>query len=173
MPKNKFQDVVFTAIMATIMVYGMIVYNVALNMGGVTGETFLPPCMNFLLWPRLLLFLSFSSLASWPQRWHLQLWSPRTDLSLLHIWYPSAFAASCARLWAWSQLCCSRMWKPLALGFRPGEWIFQWRFSISCSTAVLLSVSFLEQFFTRKSNKLTQFLTAQHSYYDCCAVFLF
>ena len=40
MPKNKFQDVVFTAIMATIMVYGMIVYNVALNMGGVTGETF-------------------------------------------------------------------------------------------------------------------------------------
>lgn len=37
MPKNKFQDVVFTAIMATIMVYGMIVYNVALNTGGVSG----------------------------------------------------------------------------------------------------------------------------------------
>lgn len=41
MPKNKFQDVVFTAIMATVMVYGMIVYNVALNMKTVTGETFL------------------------------------------------------------------------------------------------------------------------------------
>ena len=41
MPKNKFQDVVFTAIMATIMVYGMIVYNVALNTGGVSGTTFL------------------------------------------------------------------------------------------------------------------------------------
>lgn len=41
MPKNKFQDVIFTAIMATIMVYGMIVYNVALNMGGVRGETFI------------------------------------------------------------------------------------------------------------------------------------
>ena len=40
MPKNKFQDVVFTIIMATIMVYGMVVYNVALNTGGVTGETF-------------------------------------------------------------------------------------------------------------------------------------
>lgn len=39
--KNKFQDVVFTAIMATVMVYGMVVYNVALNMGKVTGETFL------------------------------------------------------------------------------------------------------------------------------------
>jgi hypothetical protein len=41
MPKNKFQDVIFTAIMAIIMVYGMIVYNVALNMGSVSGETFL------------------------------------------------------------------------------------------------------------------------------------
>lgn len=30
MPKNKFQDVVFTIIMATFMVYGMVVYNVAL-----------------------------------------------------------------------------------------------------------------------------------------------
>lgn len=31
MPKNKFQDAIFTIIMATVMVYGMIVYNVALN----------------------------------------------------------------------------------------------------------------------------------------------
>ena len=41
MPKNKFQDVVFTIIMATVMVYGMVVYNVALNTGGVTGQSFL------------------------------------------------------------------------------------------------------------------------------------
>lgn len=40
MPRNKFEDVIFTAIMATIMVYGMVVYNVALNTGGVTGATF-------------------------------------------------------------------------------------------------------------------------------------
>ena len=30
MPKNKVQDAVFTAIMAIIMVYGMIVYNLSL-----------------------------------------------------------------------------------------------------------------------------------------------
>lgn len=41
MPKNKFQDVIFTLIMATVMVYGMIVYNVAVNMKGVTNQTFL------------------------------------------------------------------------------------------------------------------------------------
>ena len=41
MPQTKFQNVVFTIIMAIIMVYGMIVYNVALNTGGVTDQTFL------------------------------------------------------------------------------------------------------------------------------------
>ena len=41
MPKTKFQEVIFTAIMATIMVYGMIVYNVVLGMGSVSGQTFL------------------------------------------------------------------------------------------------------------------------------------
>ena len=40
MPQTKFQNVVFTIIMAIIMVYGMIVYNVALNTGGVTNATF-------------------------------------------------------------------------------------------------------------------------------------
>ena len=41
MPKNKFQEVIFTLIMASVMVYGMVVYNVALNMGGVRESTFL------------------------------------------------------------------------------------------------------------------------------------
>lgn len=41
MPKTKFQSVIFTIIMASVMVYGMIVYNVALNTGGVSANTFL------------------------------------------------------------------------------------------------------------------------------------
>jgi hypothetical protein len=41
MPKNKIEDAVFTFIMALIMVYGMVVYNVALNMGSISGATFL------------------------------------------------------------------------------------------------------------------------------------
>ena len=41
MPKTLFQRILFTIIMATIMVYGMVVYNVALNTGGVTNQTFL------------------------------------------------------------------------------------------------------------------------------------
>ena len=41
MPRTLFQRIVFTCIMAVIMVYGMIVYNVALNTGGVQNVTFL------------------------------------------------------------------------------------------------------------------------------------
>ena len=40
MPKTLLEKIVFTVVMATIMVYGMIVYNVALNTGGVTNATF-------------------------------------------------------------------------------------------------------------------------------------
>lgn len=41
MPKTLFQKIFFTLIMAALMVYGMVVYNVALNTGGVTNQTFL------------------------------------------------------------------------------------------------------------------------------------
>lgn len=40
MPKTLPEKIIFTIIMACIMVYGMIVYNVALATGGVTNATF-------------------------------------------------------------------------------------------------------------------------------------
>jgi hypothetical protein len=59
MPKNKFQDVIFTVIMAVIMVYGMIVYNVALNTGGVTGETFLAATHELIIMAPIAFILEF------------------------------------------------------------------------------------------------------------------
>lgn len=41
MPKTKFQDVVFTAIMVIFMVYAMVCYNVSLSMGGMSNKIFL------------------------------------------------------------------------------------------------------------------------------------
>ena len=41
MPKNKFEDVIFTIIMVFVMVYAMICYNIALNMGGMNYSVFL------------------------------------------------------------------------------------------------------------------------------------
>ncbi len=40
MPKNKFQEVIFTIMMVFVMVYAMICYNISLNMGGMSNEVF-------------------------------------------------------------------------------------------------------------------------------------
>lgn len=41
MPKTKFQEVIFTIMMVFVMVYAMICYNIALNIGGMSSEVFL------------------------------------------------------------------------------------------------------------------------------------
>lgn len=56
MPKTKFQEVVFTILMVFVMVYAMICYNIALNIGGMSNEVFYQLFMNWLLWDRLHLY---------------------------------------------------------------------------------------------------------------------
>ncbi len=52
MPQNKLQEFVFTTIMAMLMVYGMICYNVALNTGGFTNQTFVIALHEMpIMWP--------------------------------------------------------------------------------------------------------------------------
>ena len=41
MPKNKFQEVIFTLLMVFVMVYAMVCYNIALNTGGMSNAVFL------------------------------------------------------------------------------------------------------------------------------------
>ncbi len=52
MPKTKFEDAVFTAMMALCMVYGMICYNIALDIGGMTNQVFLIALGELkIMWP--------------------------------------------------------------------------------------------------------------------------
>ena len=53
MPKTKFQEVIFTIMMVFVMVYAMICYNIALNIGGMSNEVFLSAFMSLLSWDRL------------------------------------------------------------------------------------------------------------------------
>ena len=41
MPKTKLQDFIFTLMMAFVMVYAMVCYNIAMDMGGMTNQVFL------------------------------------------------------------------------------------------------------------------------------------
>ena len=52
LPQNKFQDVIFTIFMAFVMVYAMICYNIALNVGGMQNFVFLAAFEEILImWP--------------------------------------------------------------------------------------------------------------------------
>lgn len=41
MPKNLFQEIIFTLMMVAVMVYAMVVYNISLDRAGLTNEVFL------------------------------------------------------------------------------------------------------------------------------------
>ena len=52
MPKTKAQNVFFTILMAFVMVYAMICYNIALNKGGMSNEVFLLAFHELIImWP--------------------------------------------------------------------------------------------------------------------------
>ena len=52
LPQNKFQEVIFTMFMAFVMVYAMICYNIALNVGGLKNFVFLAAFKEMIvLWP--------------------------------------------------------------------------------------------------------------------------
>lgn len=52
MPKTKLQDFIFTLMMAFLMVYAMVCYNIAMDMGGMTNQVFLLAFHEMpIMWP--------------------------------------------------------------------------------------------------------------------------
>ena len=96
MLKNKFQDVVLTAIMATIMVYGMVVYNVALATGGLTAESFLLALYELPIMVPIAFVLEFFAVGKIGD-WRLRSCGRRIDRSSSPMPFLSASAASCVR----------------------------------------------------------------------------
>ena len=59
MPKNLFQEIVFTVLMVFVMVYAMICYNIALNMGGMSNAVFLKAFHELVIMAPLAFVLDF------------------------------------------------------------------------------------------------------------------
>lgn len=59
MPKTKLQEVVFTILMVFVMVYAMICYNIALNMGGMSNVVFLNAFHELIIMGPLAFILDF------------------------------------------------------------------------------------------------------------------
>lgn len=60
MPRNMLENVIFTILMAFIMVYAMICYNIALNIGGMTDQVFWMAFSELrIMWPVAILLELF------------------------------------------------------------------------------------------------------------------
>ena len=59
MPKTKFQEVIFTIMMVFVMVYAMICYNIALNIGGLNTSVFLSAFHEFVIMAPVTFVLDF------------------------------------------------------------------------------------------------------------------
>ena len=71
MPKSKLQNVLFTIVMAFVMVYALVCYNIALNKGGMSNEIFLIAFHEIVI--MLHLFLNFLLSKNLPQNLHSEL----------------------------------------------------------------------------------------------------
>ena len=60
MPKTKLQNVFFTILMAFLMVYAMICYNISLSIGGMTNQVFLMAFGEMkIMWPAAIILEFF------------------------------------------------------------------------------------------------------------------
>lgn len=79
MPKTKLQNVIFTIVMAFVMVYAMICYNISLNIGGMQNSVFLDAFHEIIImWP-VAFILEFFVVEKLSQFLAFRIVDPKTD----------------------------------------------------------------------------------------------
>ena len=141
MPKNKLEDVVFTAIMATVMVYGMIVYNVALNTGKVDGTTFLAATHELIFMAPIAFILEFFIVGKIAAKLAFTVMKP-TDKPHF-ITYAISICICCIMCPTIALLLLAfSKHRHSVYGYRPGRLISQWLSAIKCSIVARLFALF-------------------------------
>jgi hypothetical protein len=90
MPKTKFQDFIYTIIMVIIMVYGMICYNVAMNIGGMSNQVFVIALGELPIMGILAFLLEFFFIGNLSKKITFNLVNPKEDKSIFVIIIMSA-----------------------------------------------------------------------------------
>ena len=79
MPKTKFQNIIFTLLMAFVMVYAMVCYNIAWNVGGMQNRIFVMALEEMvIMWP-IAFFLEFFVVEHLSQKLAFRLVTPGRD----------------------------------------------------------------------------------------------
>ena len=85
MPKTKLQEVVFTILMVFVMVYAMICYNIALNMGGMSNVVFLNAFHELIIMGPLAFILDFFLYGSLSKKLAFRIVTPGMDKPIMLI----------------------------------------------------------------------------------------
>lgn len=68
--KSRLENILFTLVMAFVMVYAMVCYNIAIDKGGMTNEVFLLAFHEIpIMWP-IACILSILWWRNWQRCWH-------------------------------------------------------------------------------------------------------
>ena len=94
MPQTKFQDVVYTIIMVCIMVYAMVCYNVAIDMGGLSNEVFLIALHELPIMGTIGFILEFFIIGNLAKKLAFRFVDPAKDRPIVMILSISAIIAS-------------------------------------------------------------------------------
>ena len=85
MPKTKLQEVVFTILMVFVMVYAMICYNIALNMGGMSNIVFLNAFHELVIMGPIAFILDFFLYGSLSKKLAFRIVTPGVDKPIMLI----------------------------------------------------------------------------------------
>lgn len=85
MPKTKFQDFIYTIIMVIVMVYAMVCYNIAINIGGLTNEVFLMALGELPIMGVIAFILEFFIIGKLAQKLAFRLVNPKEDKQIFVI----------------------------------------------------------------------------------------
>lgn len=85
MPKTKLQEVVFTILMVFVMVYAMICYNIALNMGGMSNIVFLNAFHELVIMGPIAFIIDFFLYGSLSKKLAFRIVTPGVDKPIMLI----------------------------------------------------------------------------------------
>ena len=133
MPKNKFQDVIFTIIMVFVMVYTMICYNIALNVGGMNNQVFLNAFHELVIMGPIAFILDFFLIGPFAKKKAFSIVNLERDNAFHLVIAISVVSVigMCPLMSFAKQPCSSKMPEPSSYpsGSRPLQSTSRWHFS--------------------------------------------
>ena len=136
MPKNKFQEIIFTILMVFVMVYAMVCYNIALNTGGMSNAVFLAAFRELSIMMPIAFILDFFLVGNLAKKAAFRMVDVKTERPFHLILAISAVSVAwmCPLMSLAATILFQHPGKQISVcGCKQPSLIFQWHCAGSCS----------------------------------------